>query len=223
MDTLQNYNSILAQIDNEKNNEKSSEQLKERAKDALANTLIENSFLPLAENHLVHNGIKYAFDNAKNVYQKIGEFRDTVNKINNRSASFLEGRSPLPDTEPVKRPTQLFDVTQDQNKLSRFSGSSDTINDFNTDNPIKISSEIQKADSIDSKLVKASKLDSIGEDVTDGLMGATDASEVLDETPIGDILTGILGVSTLIAGGIEHMHHKTHPELIANPSTQFGA
>lgn len=216
MDNIQQYSQLLSQVDSETNALKQRGLAQELKDETVRDQLLEASFPLLAENKIIHNGIKYAFNRGKGLYDKVGEVRGELERVR---AKLTPQRSPLPQTEPVKRPTQ---ITQEQNSQA------DDENPFglNEDTVVRVRpTEIQQADSLDTKLVTASD-DAIKKagGVVEGLEDATDISEAGDETGVGDVLTLGLGLATALASGIEGLVHKK-PKLptIANPSVQFGA
>jgi len=85
--------------------------------------------------------------------------------------------------------------------------------------PIQADVEDKVAD-VGEKVV--SKATSFGGDVEKALATATEGSEVLDESPIGAVLTAGLGIATLFTGlfGV-HKHTEETPQPV-NPSFQIG-
>ena len=61
--------------------------------------------------------------------------------------------------------------------------------------------------------LEASRAEKTGEILEKGLQKVTELSEVADESPIGDIITGVLGVGSLIGGLFlkSHSHHFVKP------------
>ena len=78
----------------------------------------------------------------------------------------------------------------------------------------------EKVADVGEKVV--SKATSFGGDVEKALATATEGSEVLDESPIGAVLTAGLGIATLFTGlfGV-HKHDEESPQPV-NPSFQIG-
>ena len=58
------------------------------------------------------------------------------------------------------------------------------------------------------------------ESLADSLLTATEESAALDEDPVGDVITGVIGTAALIAGLPSLL--ETHHVIMENPSSQFG-
>jgi len=69
--------------------------------------------------------------------------------------------------------------------------------------------------------LQAERAEKTGEIIEKGLQKATELSEAADESPIGDIITGVLGVGSLIGGLFlkSHSHHFVQPPLPKQPDS----